>query len=85
MANIRPRRIKEAQAILTAFGLPGEQRNERAALTLLALLDLRPTKPWEFANDPLRGVTPIMEFVATHYKKKWAPNTRETVRRFTLH
>lgn len=85
MANIKSRRIKEAQAILTVFGLPGEQRNERAALTLLALLDLPPTKQWEFANDPLRGVTPIMEFVATHYKKKWAPNTRETVRRFTLH
>ena len=26
-----------------------------------------------------------MEFVARHYGKKWAPNTRETVRRFTLH
>ena len=26
-----------------------------------------------------------MEFVAKHYKKDWAPNTRETVRRFTLH
>ncbi len=85
MANIRSRRIEETQAILTAFGLPGEQRNERGALTLLALLDLPPTKAWEFASDPLRGVTPIMEFVATHYKKKWAPNTRETVRRFTLH
>jgi len=26
-----------------------------------------------------------MEFAAKHYKKNWAPNTRETVRRFTLH
>lgn len=26
-----------------------------------------------------------MEFAAHNYKKKWAPNTRETVRRFTLH
>ena len=31
------------------------------------------------------GVTPIREFAAKHYRKKWAPNTRETVRRFTLH
>lgn len=85
MANIRSRRIKDAQTILTAFGLPQGQRNERAALTLLALLDLVPSKAWDAANNPLRGVTPIMEFVATHYKKKWAPNTRETVRRFTLH
>lgn len=85
MANIRSRRITEAQEILTAFGLPAEQRNERAALTLLALLDLPPKKPWSAARDPLIGVTPIMEFVRKHYAKRWAPNTRETVRRFTLH
>jgi len=85
MANSRTRRITEAQEILTVFGLPAEQRNERAALTLLALLDLPPQKSWTAAGDPLRGVTPIMEFVAKHYGKKWAPNTRETVRRFTLH
>lgn len=85
MANRRTRRIAEARKILTAFGLPAEQRNERAALTLLALLDLPPQKSWAEADDPLRGVTPIMEFVAEHYGKKWAPNTRETVRRFTLH
>ena len=85
MANRRTRRIAEAREILTAFGLPAEQRNERAALTLLALLDLPPQKSWAEADDPLRGVTPIMDFVAEHYGKKWAPNTRETVRRFTLH
>lgn len=85
MADKRTRRVAEAQVILTAFGLPAEQRNERAALTLLALLDLRPQQSWGAASDPLRGVTPIMEFVAKHYGKRWAPNTRETIRRFTLH
>jgi hypothetical protein len=85
MADNRARRIAEAQEILTALGLPAEQRNERAALTLLALLDLPPRKPWAAASDPLRGVTPTMEFVAQHYGNEWAPNTRETVRRFTLH
>jgi hypothetical protein len=85
MPNHRTRRVADAQGILGAFGLPVEQRNERAALTLLALLDISPQRPWSRASDPLRGVTPIMEFVAKHYGKKWAPNTRETVRRFTLH
>ncbi|MGH8546319.1 MAG: BsuBI/PstI family type II restriction endonuclease, partial [Gammaproteobacteria bacterium] len=85
MANRQARRIAEAQEVLTSFGLPKEQRNKRAALTLLALLDLLPQKPWAEARDPLRGVTPIMDFVARHYGKEWAPNTRETVRRFTLH
>ncbi len=85
MADKRTRRVAEAQTILTAFGLPVEQRNERAALTLLALLDLPPQRSWVTASDPLQGVTPIMEFVAKYYEKKWKPNTRETVRRFTLH
>jgi len=85
MASDRKRRIAEAQEILTALGLPREQKNERAALTLLALIDLTPTKAWSAAANPLMGVTPIMEFAAKHYRKKWAPNTRETVRRFTLH
>jgi len=85
MARGRERRIAEAQEILTALGLPREQKNERAAITLLALVDLTPTKAWSAAANPLMGVTPIMEFAAKHYRKKWAPNTRETVRRFTLH
>jgi hypothetical protein len=85
MADKRARRVAEAQAILAAVGLPTEQQNERAALTLLALLDLSPQRLWVTASDPLRGVTPIMEFVAQYYEKKWKPNTRETVRRFTLH
>jgi hypothetical protein len=54
MADKRTRHVAEAQAILTAFGLPAEQRNERAALTLLALLDLRPHQSWAVASDPLR-------------------------------
>lgn len=84
-ARDRKRRTAEAQEILTALGLPREQRNERAALTLLALVDLAPAKPWSAAESPMMGVTLIMEFAAQHYRKKWAPNTRETVRRFTLH
>jgi len=58
MADGRERRIAEAQEILTALGLPREQRNERAALTLLALVDLTPTRAWSAAANPLMGVTP---------------------------
>lgn len=31
------------------------------------------------------GITPMMAFFATHYAKTYAPNSRETVRRFTVH
>lgn len=47
---------------------------------LLALLDLVPTKKWSAANNPLRGITPIIEFIAQNYNIRYAPNTRETVR-----
>lgn len=31
------------------------------------------------------GITPIMDWLSTHYGKKYAPNSRETVRRQTMH
>jgi hypothetical protein len=54
-------------------------------LTLLALLNLTPETPWSAASDPLRGITPMMEFFAERYGKLYKPNTRETVRRQTVH
>jgi hypothetical protein len=78
-------KIKEALEVLTALGMPREQLNERSALTLLSLLDLKPRESWSVADKPLVGITPMMEFFAKHYGKKYAPNSRETVRRFTVH
>ncbi|MDZ8049954.1 MAG: BsuBI/PstI family type II restriction endonuclease [Aulosira sp. ZfuVER01] len=78
-------RIDEALQILIKLGFPRAQLNERSALTLLALLDLKPTEPWSAATSPLMGITPIMEFMAQHYGKSYKPNTRETVRRQTVH
>jgi hypothetical protein len=78
-------RIKEALTILTDLGLPRQQQNERSALTLLSLLGLKPADAWEDATDPLMGITPMMDFFQDHYGKKYAPNTRETVRRQTVH
>lgn len=77
--------IEHAQRILAAADLPREQQNERSALTLLALGNLRPGTAWKEATAALWGVTPIMDWMAEHYGKKYAPNTRETVRRQTLH
>ncbi len=79
------KRIREAMVALRDLGLPREQQNERSALTLLALLDLRPGAPWSTAMAPLRGITPMMTFFTEQYGKTYAPNTRETVRRFTVH
>jgi hypothetical protein len=77
--------VDHAKKILLSLGLPAAQQNERSALCLLALLDLRPGRKWTEAGSPLLGITPIMNWIGKHYKKKYAPNTRETVRRQTMH
>lgn len=78
-------RIQEVLQILQLLGLPEKQQNERSALVLLALLDLNPERNWSQSKNPLLGVTPIMEWMKTFYGKNYASNTRETVRRQTLH
>lgn len=79
------RYIKDALQIITSLGLPRAQQNERSALCLLALVNLSPGKAWRVAENPLMGITPIIDWVREHYGKKYAPNTRETVRRQTMH
>ena len=79
------KKIDESLEILKALGVPRDQQNERSALTLLSLLDLGPESPWSKATGPLMGITPMMEFFGKHYGKVYAANTRESVRRQTIH
>jgi len=79
------RHIASALQILADLGLPRAQQNERSALTLLALLDMRPDRKWSEATNPLIGITPIMDWVRAYYGKAYEPNTRETIRRQTMH
>lgn len=77
--------IEAAQQIIASLSLPRAQQNERSALCLLALLNLTPGKAWADAENPLVGITPIMNWVREHYGKVYAPNTRETFRRQSMH
>ena len=78
MPNMAEEKLTEALVILGDLGLPRAQQNERSALCLLALLDLRPRQEWAIAKNPLVGITPIMGWARDHYGKEYAPNTRET-------
>jgi hypothetical protein len=78
-------RLEEARAILVDLGLPKAQQNERTALCLLALLNLTPRRDWSKAESPRIGITPIMDWARKHYDKDYAPNTRETFRRRSMH
>jgi hypothetical protein len=79
-------KTREAQQILKSLGLPKEQQNEMAALTLLALAGLKPKDSWQKAiNESCTVTKDIMSFTSQYYKKEYAPNTRETFRRHVLH
>lgn len=79
-------KIEEAQEILKALGLPAAQYNEMAALTFLAVCNIKENDKWSKATRQSLGVTKgIMTFVNENYGKTYAPNTRETFRRQVLH
>jgi hypothetical protein len=87
-------KLADAKQILAAFGLPKQQQNERSALTLLALCNLKETDTWKSSlkismavvgNKDNAKYEGVMRFIAEHYNKKYAENSRETFRRQTLH
>lgn len=78
-------RIGEAIDILAQFGMPAAQLNERTAYCLLALLNISSKMTWSKATAPLVGITPMMDFARVEYAANYAPNTRETFRRFSMH
>lgn len=79
------RRVKDAQRVLRDLHFDAERSNERSALVLLALLDLRPRSAWRNARSPMLRTVEIMDWLHEHYHKSYRPNTRETIRRQTLH
>lgn len=87
-------KIEEAKKILEALGLPKRQQNDRSALTLLALCRVKEKDNWKDAQAVSMSVMGnrdnakyegIMRFIAEYYNKVYAENSRETIRRQTLH
>ncbi len=78
-------KVDEAIEILKALGLPKAQQNERSALTLLALLELKKDVSWSESKKRSIRIHDILIFIQEHYGKQYAENTRETIRRQTLH
>ncbi len=79
------KKIEEALKILKSLGFPRAQQNNCSALVLLALVDIKPKNSWANSKARMIGITPIMDFCKTYYGKNYAPNSRETFRRQTMH
>ncbi|MEI7648630.1 MAG: BsuBI/PstI family type II restriction endonuclease [Methanomicrobiales archaeon] len=78
-------KINEALNILTLMGIPKAQQNDRSALTLLAVLDIKKKTPWKNAKERPIIIHDIMGFIKENYAITYAENSRETIRRQTLH
>jgi adenine-specific DNA-methyltransferase len=79
-------RVAEAREALTKLDFDRARRSDRSALVLLALLGLTPDRRWAEANDANQWrIVRIMEWMRENYAKVYAPNSRETIRRRTLH
>ncbi len=78
-------KVDEGVAILKAMGMPRAQQNERSALTLLAMVDMKEDSPWSQAKQRTIRIHDILLFIQEHYGRQYAENTRETIRRQTLH
>lgn len=76
---------EEALEILKCLGMPKRQLNERSCLTLLALAGLAEVDPWKRTSRPLLRIWDIMGWMSRKYGKEYAPNSRETIRRQTVH
>jgi len=78
-------KLDDALRILEALQLPAAQRNARSGLVLLALAGVRPRSSWRGTSQESLRIWDIMSFIRDAYKKDYAANTRETIRRQTIH
>ncbi|MCP9945202.1 restriction endonuclease [Streptomyces somaliensis] len=83
--GVRGDRLSEARQLLQLLGFDSERSNERSAYVLLALLELGPDQDWTQAERSMLRTVQIMKWLREVYDKDYAANSRETIRRFTLH
>ena len=77
--------LERTEDLLAVLGMDRERSNERSAMTFLALADVRPGANWTTATNEMYTTRQIMDWIRDQMGIDYAPNTRETIRRLTLH
>lgn len=77
--------LERAEDLLFSLGMDKERSNDRSAMTFLALANVRPGTDWTTATNAMYTTRQIMDWIRDQMGVAYAPNTRETIRRFTLH
>lgn len=84
--QLLPDRVAEARQILKELGLPKQQQNKISCLTLLALCQMTPSRPWsEAARKSLTIRKGVMDYIRDVFDVTYAENSREQFRRKVLH
>lgn len=78
-------KLDEAKEILKSLGLPATQQTDVAGYTLLALANVGRSGPWSGAERRSIRIHDVLELTSSVFKKRYAENTRETVRRQVVH
>ncbi|WP_165046048.1 BsuBI/PstI family type II restriction endonuclease [Adlercreutzia sp. ZJ138] len=77
--------LVQAQEVLMDLGMDKERFNERSARTLLSLAHMDAESSWADATNDMYTMRRLMDWMRDRLGQDYAPNTRETIRRFTLH
>lgn len=77
--------VDKIRKLLEEVGMDAERCNERSALTFLALIHIDDDSHWQYATGEMYTTREIMDWIRDRLGVEYAPNTREAIRRFTLH
>jgi len=78
-------KIEDAKNILSAFGLSKRQQNDRSARVLLSLANIKEKDSWRKASNNTIGIHEMITFIADKYNFQYAENSRESIRRQSIH
>ena len=77
--------VEKTRKLLIDLGMDKERSNERSAMVFLALAHLDSDSNWTQATNEMYTTRQLMDWIRDHLGQDYAANTRETIRRFTLH
>ncbi|MBV4438454.1 BsuBI/PstI family type II restriction endonuclease [Clostridium tyrobutyricum] len=78
-------KLEEAKKILKELGMPKKQYNDKSAYVLLSLVAIKEDDSWDKASINFLRIVDMMSFMAKYYDKVYKPNSRETIRKDTIH
>lgn len=78
-------KLNQTKELLHTVGMPIAQQSEVCCYVLLAIAAITEKKRWSNATAEWIRIHDIIVFIKEHYKKEYAENSRETIRKQALH